>query len=106
MSTLHPFTVTDAGRGVLAVPTFSPPPRSVSMSQPSSSASRGTPDITLHIWPQYENTLSFDVSSVAALLYTQLTIPGRFAVAYTANPDSAPSGRSVTIGVYQTQPAN
>ncbi|KZT68149.1 hypothetical protein DAEQUDRAFT_341084 [Daedalea quercina L-15889] len=64
------------------------------MSHPPSPAvpAAGTP-ITLHIWPPYENTLSFDVSGVEALLHTQLAIPGRFSIAYTANPDSAPSGQ-------------
>ncbi|KAH9934713.1 uncharacterized protein B0H18DRAFT_977860 [Fomitopsis serialis] len=58
-----------------------------------SNSTPATSQVTLHIWPPHENTLSFDTSSVAALFYTQLAIPGRFSVAYSANPDSSPSGQ-------------
>ncbi|KAH9842744.1 uncharacterized protein C8Q71DRAFT_734228 [Rhodofomes roseus] len=62
------------------------------MSHPSSSAPAGT-QITLYIWPPHENVLSLNAASVAALFYTQLAIPGQFSVAYSANPDSSPSGQ-------------
>lgn len=55
----------------------------------------GSRNITLHIWPPYDDLLSPDVSSVAALLYLQLTIPGHFSVAHCTNPDLSPSGTCV-----------
>lgn len=55
------------------------------------------PTLTLYIWPPYESALSIDPSCVAALLYLQATIPGRFAVAHCSNPDASPSGRCVPL---------
>ncbi|KAI0928681.1 hypothetical protein AcW1_005861 [Taiwanofungus camphoratus] len=58
------------------------------MSQSSTEA-----QIELHIWPPQSPVLSFDTSCVAALLYVQIAIPGRFSVVYCANPDLSPSGQ-------------
>ncbi|KAH9946128.1 uncharacterized protein BXZ73DRAFT_37376 [Epithele typhae] len=58
---------------------------------------------TLHIWPPYGDLLSIDISSVAALLYLQLTIPGSFSVVHCANPDVSPTGQLpfLTHGLHQ-----
>ncbi|KAI8998652.1 hypothetical protein BD414DRAFT_552266 [Trametes punicea] len=63
------------------------------MSESKLSPLLGTRDLVLHIWPKHQNLLSFDPSSVAALLYLQLVLPGHFAIAYCANPDLSPSGQ-------------
>ncbi|CCM02080.1 uncharacterized protein FIBRA_04157 [Fibroporia radiculosa] len=49
--------------------------------------------IVLSIWPPSASALSVEPACVAALFHLQLAIPGRFSVAYTANPDQAPSGQ-------------
>ncbi|TFY82366.1 hypothetical protein EWM64_g1644 [Hericium alpestre] len=48
---------------------------------------------TLHIWPAKWDLPSMEPACLAAVLYLQLSIPGRFAVVETANPDSSPSGQ-------------
>ncbi|EJF65843.1 hypothetical protein DICSQDRAFT_177268 [Dichomitus squalens LYAD-421 SS1] len=53
----------------------------------------GARNICLHIWPSHGDVVSFDVSSTAALLYLQLTVPGHFSVTHCANPDLSPSGQ-------------
>ncbi|KZT11324.1 uncharacterized protein LAESUDRAFT_692034 [Laetiporus sulphureus 93-53] len=49
--------------------------------------------LVLHIWPATASVLSIDPASVAALCHLQLAVPGRFFVAYSANPDLSPSGQ-------------
>ncbi|EMD38057.1 hypothetical protein CERSUDRAFT_93577 [Gelatoporia subvermispora B] len=53
----------------------------------------GSSHLVLHIWPPHVSALSFDPLCTAALLYLQLSIPGRFTVAHCANPDASPSGQ-------------
>ncbi|RPD66117.1 hypothetical protein L226DRAFT_609019 [Lentinus tigrinus ALCF2SS1-7] len=63
------------------------------MSKANLSPLLGHRTVNLHIWPSHGHLLSFDASSVAALLYLQLTIPGQFSISYCANPDLSPSGQ-------------
>ncbi|KAI0670402.1 hypothetical protein C8Q78DRAFT_1036004 [Trametes maxima] len=72
------------------------------MSESKLSPSPASHSLVLHLWPKHDDLLSFDPSSVAALLYLQLTLPGQFAVVYCANPDLSPSGQLpfLTHGLY------
>ncbi|KAI0748105.1 Tom37 C-terminal domain-containing protein [Daedaleopsis nitida] len=63
------------------------------MSEAKLSAVLGHRHITLHVWPRHGDLPSFDVASVATLLYLQLTIPGHFSLSYCANPDLSPAGQ-------------
>ncbi|KAI0647032.1 hypothetical protein C8Q79DRAFT_1009181 [Trametes meyenii] len=65
----------------------------MSESKLSPSLGLASHSFVLHLWPRHDDLLSFDPSSVAALLYLQLTLPGQFALAYCANPDLSPSGK-------------
>ncbi|KAF9526998.1 hypothetical protein CPB83DRAFT_908009 [Crepidotus variabilis] len=49
--------------------------------------------IVLHIWSGLWDLSSFEPHSMAAVLYLQLAIPGKFRVAETSNPDTSPSGQ-------------
>ncbi|KAI0807328.1 hypothetical protein C8Q74DRAFT_1377524 [Fomes fomentarius] len=49
--------------------------------------------VNLHVWPGHAELLSFDVASVVAILFLQLTVPGQFSLSYCANPDLSPSGQ-------------
>ncbi|KAI0721109.1 hypothetical protein C8T65DRAFT_632228 [Cerioporus squamosus] len=62
------------------------------MSEANLSPLLGHRTVSLHIWPRHGDLLSFDASSVAALIHLQLTIPGQFSISYCANPDLSPSG--------------
>ncbi|KAH9952049.1 hypothetical protein B0H21DRAFT_715514 [Amylocystis lapponica] len=55
--------------------------------------SDSTTQVVLHIWPRQSPALSFDPQCVSALFYLQYSIPGRFSLAYCANPDLSPSGQ-------------
>ncbi|OCH88180.1 hypothetical protein OBBRIDRAFT_795451 [Obba rivulosa] len=55
--------------------------------------SQANAHVVLHIWPPHASTLSLDPSCAAALLYLQLSIPGRYTVAHCSNPDASPSGQ-------------
>ena len=57
-------------------------------------------DIVLHIWPGQWALPSFDPQCLAALLYLQLAIPGRFRVAECSYPDLSPTGRSRVLFYY------
>ncbi|KAI0709218.1 Tom37 C-terminal domain-containing protein, partial [Earliella scabrosa] len=63
------------------------------MSESKPSPSPGHRTVNLHVWPNHGDLLSFDVASIAALLFLQLTIPGQFSLSYCANPDLSPSGQ-------------
>ena len=47
----------------------------------------------LHIWPSKWNLQSLDPTCLAAVMYLQLTIPGKFKVAPCTNPDKSPNGK-------------
>ena len=66
------------------------------------SASSALP--TLYIWPRQWGLPSFDPSCLAAVLYLQLTLPGRFAVVECTSPDTSPSGRSVHVVLQFSMP--
>ena len=53
------------------------------------------PPPTLHIWPAKWDLPSMEPASLAAVLYLQLSIPGRFRVVESTDPDLSPSGGSV-----------
>ena len=63
----------------------------------SESAASPAEPVILHIWPKTDDLLSLDPTCISALLYLQLTIPDKFTVNYSHNPDHSPSGRSVII---------
>jgi len=48
--------------------------------------------IILHIWPGKWGLPSFEPLCLAAVLYFQLAIPGKFSIVETINTDSSPSG--------------
>jgi len=51
-----------------------------------------TGGLVLHIWPGQWDLPSFDPPCLAAVLYLQLAIPGKFRIVENSNPDSSPSG--------------
>lgn len=50
------------------------------------------PGIVLHIWPGRWDLPSFDPLCLAAVLYMQATIPGKFRLVECSNSDSSPTG--------------
>ncbi|KAF9265552.1 hypothetical protein L218DRAFT_923891 [Marasmius fiardii PR-910] len=50
-------------------------------------------DIKLHIWPGNWNLPSWDPTCLAAVMFLQLTIPGRFTVVEDLNPDASVTGQ-------------
>ncbi|KAI0064474.1 hypothetical protein BV25DRAFT_1800262 [Artomyces pyxidatus] len=63
---------------------------------------------TLHVWPAKWDLPSIEPSSLAAILYLQLAIPGRFAVQECTNPDISPSGQLpyLSHGLHVVAPAS
>jgi sorting and assembly machinery component 37 len=55
--------------------------------------------LTLHIWPSKWDLPSIEPSCIAAALYLQLAVPGRFSIQECTDPDASPSGRLVSAGV-------
>jgi hypothetical protein len=51
--------------------------------------------VELHVWPAAFNLPSIDPSCLAAVLYLQLVIPGRYLLFESTTPDNSPSGGSV-----------
>ncbi|KIJ69017.1 hypothetical protein HYDPIDRAFT_80765 [Hydnomerulius pinastri MD-312] len=49
----------------------------------------------LHIWPSKWNLQSLDPACLAAVMYLQLAIPGKFQVAECSNPDASSNGKSL-----------
>ncbi|KIK98722.1 hypothetical protein PAXRUDRAFT_823574 [Paxillus rubicundulus Ve08.2h10] len=47
----------------------------------------------LHTWPSKWNLKSLDPTCLAAVMYLQLTIPGKFRVAESTNPDESSNGQ-------------
>ncbi|EGN95396.1 hypothetical protein SERLA73DRAFT_186359 [Serpula lacrymans var. lacrymans S7.3] len=56
------------------------------------STSLSSAPYTLHIWPGKWNLSSIDPICLAAVLYLQLTIPGKFQIVECVNPDLSSSG--------------
>ena len=63
------------------------------------SASASTSDVTtsaenvvLHIWPGAFGLASIEPTCLAAVLYLQLVIPGKFSVEESTTPDYSPNG--------------
>ncbi|PPQ63064.1 hypothetical protein CVT24_005919 [Panaeolus cyanescens] len=52
-----------------------------------------TPTISLHVWPSRWNLPSYDPPCLAAIIYLQLAIPGKFRVIECRNPDESPTGQ-------------
>ncbi|KAJ8496758.1 hypothetical protein ONZ45_g12331 [Pleurotus djamor] len=50
-------------------------------------------NIVLYTWPGHWDLPSWDPSSLAAVIFLQLALPGGFTVAECTNPDSSPSGQ-------------
>ena len=49
-------------------------------------------ELVLHVWPSRWGLPSFTPSCLASILYLQLTLPGKFVVEETTNPDLSPDG--------------
>ncbi|KAF8969846.1 Tom37 C-terminal domain-containing protein [Flammula alnicola] len=49
--------------------------------------------LVLHIWPGQWELPSFDPLCLAAVLYLQLAVPGKFSITECSNPDSSPTGQ-------------
>ncbi|KAL1758357.1 hypothetical protein FB107DRAFT_207506 [Schizophyllum commune] len=48
---------------------------------------------TLYVWPGEWGLPSMDPSCLAAILYLQLALPGKFTVSHCMNPDLSPTGQ-------------
>lgn len=46
----------------------------------------------LHVWPGKWDLPTIDAQCLAAVLYLQLAVPGRFEIVECANPDLSPLG--------------
>ena len=49
-------------------------------------------NVVLHIWPGAFGLASIEPTCLAAVLYLQLVIPGKFTVEESATPDYSPNG--------------
>lgn len=64
-------------------------------------AANSSSKMILYIWPGSWNLPSIDPSCIAAVLYLQYTIPGKFTIVESGNPDVAPTGEYLlNIQVY------
>ncbi|KAF4615516.1 hypothetical protein D9613_002752 [Agrocybe pediades] len=52
-----------------------------------------SPSLILHVWPGQWGLPSFDPLCLAAVLYLQIAIPGKFSLKECSNPDASPSGQ-------------
>lgn len=52
-------------------------------------------ELVIHVWPGSFNLSSVDVNCLAAVLFLQISFPGRYAIAEETNPDVSPSGEAV-----------
>lgn len=50
-------------------------------------------ELVLHIWPAQWEIPSLDPQCIAAVLYMQLTFPGRYSIVECNDPDQSPSGQ-------------
>ncbi|CAE6437473.1 unnamed protein product [Rhizoctonia solani] len=50
-------------------------------------------ELVLHIWPAQWELPSLDPQCIAAVLYLQLTFPGRYSIVECTDPDQSPSGQ-------------
>lgn len=48
--------------------------------------------LVLHIWPAQWDLPSIDPQCIAAVIYMQLTFPGRYSIVECSDPDQSPSG--------------
>ena len=51
-----------------------------------------SPNIALYVWPAQWGLPTFDPLCLAALLYLQHSIPGKFQVVECSDPDASPTG--------------
>jgi len=69
--------------------------RKTAMSAASASTSDATTlagNVVLHIWPGDFGLASIEPTCLAAVLYLQLAIPGKFTVEESTTPDYSPNG--------------
>ncbi|KDN51682.1 hypothetical protein RSAG8_00229, partial [Rhizoctonia solani AG-8 WAC10335] len=62
------------------------------MSEVTQPASRSA-ELVLHVWPAQWELPSLDPQCIAAILYLQLTFPGRYSIVECTDPDQSPSGQ-------------
>lgn len=64
------------------------------MSASTSASDETTPaaDVVLHIWPGAFGLASIEPTCLAAVLYLQLAIPGKFTLEESTTPDYSPNG--------------
>lgn len=70
------------------------PQRKTTMSASASTSDATTPagNVVLHIWPSAFGLASIEPTCLAAVLYLQLVIPGKFSVEESTTPDYSPNG--------------
>ena len=64
----------------------------MSASGSTSDTTTSAGDVVLHIWPGAFDLASIEPTCLAAVLYLQLVIPGKFTVEESTTPDHSPSG--------------
>lgn len=55
--------------------------------------------LRLHVWPSQWDIPSPHPQCLAAILYAQLAIPGKFEVHECSNPDSSPNGMCGSVKI-------
>jgi sorting and assembly machinery component 37 len=65
------------------------------MSEGAEAQNRST-ELVLHVWPSQWELPSLDPQCIAAVLYMQLTFPGRYSIVECTDPDQSPSGTHFT----------
>ena len=70
------------------------PQRKTVMSESASTSEAKTPaaNVVLHIWPGAFDLASIEPTCLAAVLYLQIAIPGRFTLEESTTPDYSPNG--------------
>ncbi|QRV99937.1 hypothetical protein RhiJN_27956 [Ceratobasidium sp. AG-Ba] len=62
------------------------------MSETQEAQSAST-SLVLHVWPAQWELPSIDPQCIAAVIYMQLTFPGRYSIVECSDPDQSPSGQ-------------
>lgn len=70
----------------------SPTKSSLRTTMEASKATSDESELVLHVWPGKWDLPSIDAQCLAAVLFAQVTIPGKFVVEECIDPDSSPNG--------------
>ena len=82
----------DAPIGPRRVLPYTPQRKTVMSASGSASDTTSAGNVVLHIWPGAFGLTSIEPTCLAAVLYLQLVIPGKFAVEESTTPDHSPNG--------------